>query len=317
LFTFARLTFGYREAKEYTPAAWEQHEERALQAIERQLDAQYGKEDLYEEDDDNVEEQQPEATCANGEIAVENSGDANVDPDVASVGDGADDDALYCVACEKSFKTVGSMQTHERSRKHRDMVAVLKTHMHEDDVLLLGRSATTAQQADLDQPQRRKGKKKKKNKQKESAVDDEDSENEAEAADGECVDGEAAALPQQMEALVVDQESTNEAVGVSAATESAKTRSGAKQKKKTIWEDTSSEEGDQVDDDVRANPPPDNGVKLVCEKCKADFSSKNKLMSHLKETGHATLKTLVPKSADAEATKQSIGDRKMARRKKR
>jgi hypothetical protein len=68
----ARHTFNRRDAKEYTPAAWEQHDEQALQAIERQLDAQYGKEDLFEENEEDVEEQQPEATCANGEIAIEN-----------------------------------------------------------------------------------------------------------------------------------------------------------------------------------------------------------------------------------------------------
>jgi hypothetical protein len=91
-----------------------------------------------------------------------------------------------------------------------------------------------------------------------------------------------------------------------------------RQKKKTIWEDTSSEEeDDQAADDVHANLPPDSSVKHVCEKCRVDFSSKNKLMSHLKESGHATLKTLVHKSVDADETKQSIGDRKMARRKKR
>lgn len=48
-------------------------------------------------------------------------------------GEQAADDPLYCVACEKSFKSERAMENHENSRKHRDMVAKLREHMREEE----------------------------------------------------------------------------------------------------------------------------------------------------------------------------------------
>lgn len=52
--------------------------------------------------------------------------------------DSEEDDTFYCPACEKAFKTAKAYENHERSKKHKDNVLSLKTHMAEDELNLLG-----------------------------------------------------------------------------------------------------------------------------------------------------------------------------------
>lgn len=48
------------------------------------------------------------------------------------------DDSLYCVACDKSFQSAKSFQNHEKSKKHKENVELLKKHMIEEEAELLG-----------------------------------------------------------------------------------------------------------------------------------------------------------------------------------
>merc|ERR1711972_774039 len=41
-------------------------------------------------------------------------------------------DSLYCVACDKIFKTVGAKDNHETSKKHKDNLEKLIAEMNED-----------------------------------------------------------------------------------------------------------------------------------------------------------------------------------------
>lgn len=43
------------------------------------------------------------------------------------------DDSLYCVACDKSFRSEKAFQNHERSKKHKENVDALKKHMREEN----------------------------------------------------------------------------------------------------------------------------------------------------------------------------------------
>ena len=47
------------------------------------------------------------------------------------------DESLYCVACDKSFKAEKSFQNHEKSKKHKENIELLKKHMKEEDAALL------------------------------------------------------------------------------------------------------------------------------------------------------------------------------------
>ncbi len=43
------------------------------------------------------------------------------------------DDNLFCVACNKAFKSSKSYGNHEKSKKHKENVELLKKHMKEED----------------------------------------------------------------------------------------------------------------------------------------------------------------------------------------
>jgi DnaJ family protein A protein 5 len=43
------------------------------------------------------------------------------------------DDNLFCVACNKAFKSSKSYENHGKSKKHKENVELLKKHMKEED----------------------------------------------------------------------------------------------------------------------------------------------------------------------------------------
>ncbi|VDK44947.1 unnamed protein product [Anisakis simplex] len=88
-----------------------------LREIEEALDSEFGV-DSSEADSDGV--------FADGE-----------EQDGAARAAGAVPQQLYCIVCEKAFKTEKAMANHERSKKHRDAVSELKKHMQDEDLLLL------------------------------------------------------------------------------------------------------------------------------------------------------------------------------------
>ena len=51
----------------------------------------------------------------------------------ASEEEEVEDDPLYCVACEKSFKSAAAMDNHKRSKKHKECVAALAQLMQDED----------------------------------------------------------------------------------------------------------------------------------------------------------------------------------------
>lgn len=44
---------------------------------------------------------------------------------------------LYCIVCEKKFKSAGQLANHERSKAHREAVATLKEMLQDEEAWLL------------------------------------------------------------------------------------------------------------------------------------------------------------------------------------
>lgn len=62
------------------------------------------------------------------------------------------DESLYCVACDKSFKSAKSFQNHEKSKKHKENIELLKKHMKEEDMnLFFDKSQTLNQDKNSDE----------------------------------------------------------------------------------------------------------------------------------------------------------------------
>ncbi len=58
------------------------------------------------------------------------------DDDDASEDETENDEDFYCIACDKQFKSDKAFKNHEKSKKHRENVELVKKHMKEDDVKL-------------------------------------------------------------------------------------------------------------------------------------------------------------------------------------
>ncbi|XP_065222541.1 dnaJ homolog subfamily C member 21-like [Planococcus citri] len=103
--------------------------------------------------------------------------------------DDSDNDDLYCVACNKFFRTEKSFANHEKSKKHKENAALLKNSMIEEEDLVNGTvSDSDVEEIDVDGEEnavpdvesseeelpQKKNKSKKKNKKKSRKVSSED-----------------------------------------------------------------------------------------------------------------------------------------------
>ena len=125
-----------------------------MEAMERWLDEE------FDEGDEEGEEESPG------------------DEDLTDDGDGAVDD-LYCVACDKLFRSENALVNHAQSRKHKDRVALLKAELVAEDeefgfVDVGERGAVGGEGAEkLSKKQRRKARKEKQQKEEEQEQEDE------------------------------------------------------------------------------------------------------------------------------------------------
>ncbi|XP_011910730.1 PREDICTED: LOW QUALITY PROTEIN: dnaJ homolog subfamily C member 21 [Cercocebus atys] len=107
----AKLAEQYREQSWMTMA----NLEKELQEMEARYEKEFG--------DGSDENEMEEYELKDGEDG-KNSDEAE---------DAELYDDLYCPACDKSFKTEKAMKNHEKSKKHREMVALLKQQLEEEE----------------------------------------------------------------------------------------------------------------------------------------------------------------------------------------
>ncbi|KAG7237024.1 hypothetical protein INR49_032894 [Caranx melampygus] len=111
-------------AEEYKEQSWAAMSE--LEKELQQMEAQYG-----EEFGDASESEEEDQDMDTREKNSEEGGDADQpDGDELTI-DYYDD--LYCPACDKSFKSDKAMKNHEKSKKHREMVALLRQQLQEEE----------------------------------------------------------------------------------------------------------------------------------------------------------------------------------------
>jgi len=247
-------------------------------------------------------------------------------------------DDLYCVACDKLFKTVGAKDNHETSKKHREnMERLVKEMREEEDEVRASEEKSEGSEESVtpdivQQAKKGKSKKQKKKQKKNQQVliveKSSDSETETTTADH-------TTAPLTLDANFSSDEDDRK-----------RQKKGKKKNKKSkapnIKTDSISDnievtesncvetETDKIETQVEANEVSSNGVKkikkskskksnnlknvddedddsslrngLACAQCKGDFPSKNKLFDHLKKTGHAVY--LPPSSGVQESSKK-------------
>ncbi|XP_053304106.1 dnaJ homolog subfamily C member 21 [Spea bombifrons] len=266
-------------AEQYKEQSWMAMSdlEKELQQMEAQYDKQFG------DQSDDYEEDVTEAPKEGGNEAEED--------------DFYDD--LYCPACDKVCQTEKAMRNHEKSKKHREMVALLRQQLEEEEEEfntsvaeengVQDEEGILSDEEEVEETQKPKlsKKQKKRKKQKSPKVLDESLEGEtprdpnaevqedlekqtpsSPTVDEETVlpdtDSAASSKPNEAEPQATEEKAAPKVTG-------KKTKNAKKASKQV------------AEPDVKA----ENDAPLRCNTCASEFSTRNKLFNHLKTSGHS------------------------------
>ncbi|XP_067231910.1 dnaJ homolog subfamily C member 21 isoform X2 [Chanodichthys erythropterus] len=270
-------------AEDYQEQSWAAMSEleKELQQMEAEYGQVFGDASESEEDEEEVENGQEKANIDGG---VQADGGTEMD-------DYYDD--LYCPACDKSFKSDKAMKNHEKSKKHREMVALLRQQLEQEDKSLSQNSVEREEEEDddddsdeLDGTQRQKlSKRQKKKKRQQKNVNNLPEEPKMDSPVQQSTEEHPPPAPDSgnNEDAPVPSEDPDENLKPEGC-EPTNQKSSAKTK------------GKKGAKDSKKNSKPHGGVEVAQEKevnlrcviCQYEFATRNKLFDHLKTTGHAT-----------------------------
>ncbi|XP_066285142.1 dnaJ homolog subfamily C member 21-like [Branchiostoma lanceolatum] len=207
-------------------------------------------------------------------------------------------DDLYCVACNKTFKTDKALANHEQSKKHKEKVAILKQQMEEEEVTMATEEADASTETpDVDvkaeseeeQPVyeenipksklSKKQKKRRRQQQRENLTFEEDPLDQLEA-DLENVHVASDNFKDSEENVPDDETVVPEDSQAKDNSQKPKKLTGkkAKEARKAAKEAKGTPQRDFT-------PVPQPAT--VCNVCMHEFATRNKLFDHIKSTGHA------------------------------
>ncbi|XP_037092420.1 dnaJ homolog subfamily C member 21-like [Pollicipes pollicipes] len=273
----------------------EQQRQQRLEQLASFREAEWSRGDQHED-----QLKQMEAAIAR-QFGEEISGDdaSNSDEDDA-------DNNLYCPACDKIFKTDKSFKNHEGSKKHRENLARLKEVMLEEDELMNGElpatdtksigESTDSSGSPLPAASRRT---RKKRRRPAATLEPADAGEAGPSSDGEAA-AAVAALRLQESPQPTDTASAGPGPGPAPPKLKGKKAKDARKKARA--------EQQQQHQQTVAPEEEDKANEIMCQVCRSEFQSKNKLFDHLKKTGHAVLKD--SKAAGAHSTEQKKGKKK-------
>ncbi|XP_023684412.2 dnaJ homolog subfamily C member 21 [Paramormyrops kingsleyae] len=199
-------------------------------------------------------------------------------------------DELYCPACDKFFKTDKAMKNHERSKKHREMVALLRQQLEEEEISLNPSPVKNTEDDEEDEEDeeeqeeasREKLSKKQKKKKRQQKTLNNHSEEELAPVLTQSVPEDPVLSHSENPQTCADvaSEDTVKSTAEPAAADSKssvkmKGKKGGKDSKKNIKIQGAVEQATEK-------------LDLHCVTCQFEFTSRNKLFDHLKTTGHAT-----------------------------
>ncbi|KAL2099628.1 hypothetical protein ACEWY4_004022 [Coilia grayii] len=273
----------------------------------RQMEAQYGQEFGDTSESEEVEEEEGDAETLEG--SNNGGGDAVQTEEIDDF-----DDCLYCPACDKSFKSDKAMKNHEKSKKHREMVALLRQQLEEEESFLTSNSRERGgKEEDEDEeeeemedtPRQKLSKKQKKKKRQQKMSQHPVEEPEEEAGQPAPSEDHTAAVQSewQDEDVSATREEHAEEMSPEEPQPHTNNKSVLKPKAK---KGKDSKKGSKAQGGQEAAP--EKELNLRCVTCQFEFSSRNKLFDHLKTTGHA-----MPLSSDG----SSSGKSKKEKRKNR
>ncbi|KAI1904832.1 hypothetical protein AGOR_G00009730 [Albula goreensis] len=276
-------------AEDYKEQSWAAMSE--LEKELQQIEAQYGQEfgDASESEEEDVDA---------------------VDGGDQSGGDGAEElteyyDDLYCPACDKSFKTDKAMKNHEKSKKHRELVALLRQQLEEEELTLNLNSGKTEEkeeneveeeeeeddeeQGNLRQKLSKKQKKKKRQQKAQSSP--------SEPAEDSVI-AEPVETQHSPEGPLLEQSGSSEDSPCPQSPPDQPcdddTEGGQQEEPRPTQPKSSGKTKAKKGGTKKGSKPqggserPPEELNLRCVTCQFEFPTRNKLFDHLKTTGHAT-----------------------------
>uniref|UniRef100_A0A0K8RW44 DnaJ homolog subfamily C member 21 n=1 Tax=Crotalus horridus TaxID=35024 RepID=A0A0K8RW44_CROHD len=248
--------------------------ERELQQMEAQYEKEFG-------DGSGEEEEEKEERKENQE-----EDKLSEEHDAANLFD----DDLYCPACDKSFKTEKAMKNHEKSKKHREIVALLRQQLEEEEeafsVSTVDENGWNSEEEAEEPVPKQKLSKKQRRKQRTAGTPEDPSndsipEQQVEEASPVC-SNDPERVSEESE-NVSKSHNSDDVREISAPTAESKTevKSNPKGKGKKAKEAKKTSPKVCSEHQVKLEGP------LQCVTCSCEFQSRNKLFEHLKATGHA------------------------------
>ncbi|NXF05040.1 DJC21 protein, partial [Smithornis capensis] len=202
-------------------------------------------------------------------------------------------DDLYCPACDKFLKSEKTMRNHEKSKKHREMVALLRQQLEEEEGKFpaslddANEKNTREEEETEDMPKQKLSKKqRKKQKTMKSYVDSFD-----QSADEEIVEQKEVPSTDKDSPLAEELINDGQRCGVSEDTSTVDAVSQENEMKSEA-ESRTKPKGKKAKDAKKAakasaENPTTKEVTFQCITCNCAFPSRNKLFEHLKATRHA------------------------------
>lgn len=302
-------------AEQYKEQSWVKMSdlERELQQMEAQYEKEFGDGSDYG-DEPEVESQE----AAQDDDKASNEAEDDIDLY----------DDLYCPACDKTVKTDKAMKNHEKSKKHREMVALLRHQLLEEEQKFSsphsnenGENAEDLEE-DLEEVPKQKLSKKKKKKQKnltsceeplpmDNVVESTIVTREADNLDDERIQDEPEKIhrtdsfqEENRNSSVIAAKEDTESCSVNDTQEEIESSSVNATQEETEHsspncqgsgvKNTPKPKGKKAKESKKAakqstEPQVEVQAPLHCVTCRSNFSSRNKLFDHLKATGHATV----------------------------
>ncbi|KAG8456732.1 hypothetical protein GDO86_002496 [Hymenochirus boettgeri] len=271
-------------AEQYKEQSWMAMSdlEKELQQMEAQYGEQFG--DRSDSDEDDGEEQ---TEGQNGKGSEKEEEEEIYDD-------------LYCPACDKVFKTDKAIRNHEKSKKHREMVALLRQQLEAEEEELCvsvgedsnvpngensnvqdGEGHVSSEEEEVEEMPKLSKKQKRKKQQKSKTcngiIDSKHVEDKSNVHKEE--NRQRLTDQSELQETVVEESSpaTNETEIQNSETKPSAKPKGKKAKdmKKAARQTTASVQDEMSD------------LPLKCNTCSSEFPTRNKLFNHLKTSGHA------------------------------
>ncbi|XP_070706195.1 dnaJ homolog subfamily C member 21 isoform X2 [Pempheris klunzingeri] len=265
-------------AEEYKEQSWAAMSE--LEKELQQIEAQYGEEfgDASESEEEELDVDTREKNSEEGDAEQADGDELTIDYY----------DDLYCPACDKSFKSDKAMKNHEKSKKHREMVALLRQQLQEEEDSLglnvdgnLGREEENEQEDDEeeedeqeDKPRQKLSKKQKRKKKQQKVVHSAQGEEDEKPTMTAC---EEDAPEKSADPTATEKQDDLPPTEVKSSGKMKGKKGGGKDNPKNVKSNTG---GEQL---------PEKEVSLRCVTCNNEFPTRNKLFDHLKTSGHASV----------------------------